>query len=41
VTVEKIMSARAQQPFTTLDELLEREVMNSGQLEDIRDLVTL
>jgi competence protein ComEA len=41
VTVEKIMAARAQQPFTTLEELLEREVMNSGQLEDIRDLVTL
>jgi competence protein ComEA len=41
VTVQKIVAARAERPFTTLEELLERDVMNSGQLEDIRDLVTL
>jgi competence protein ComEA len=41
VTVQKIVAARAERPFTTLEELLEREVMHSGQLEDIRALVTL
>ncbi len=41
VTVQNILAARAERPFTTLEELLEREVMNSGQLEDIRDLVML
>jgi competence protein ComEA len=41
VTVQKIVAARAELPFTTLEELLEREVMHSGQLEDIRELVTL
>lgn len=41
VTVQKIVAARAEQPFATLDELVAREVINRGQLEDIRDLVTL
>jgi competence protein ComEA len=41
VTVQKIVAARQERPFTTLDELVEREVMNRGQLDDIRDLVTL
>jgi competence protein ComEA len=41
VTVQKIVAARQERPFATLDELLERGVMHSGQLEDIRDLVTL
>ena len=41
VTVQKIVAARAEQPFVTLDELVAREVINRGQLEDIRDLVTL
>jgi competence protein ComEA len=41
VTVQKILAARAERPFATLEELLERDVMNSGQLEDIRSLVTL
>ena len=41
VTVQKIVAARTERPFTTLEELLERDVMHSGQLEDIRDLVTL
>jgi competence protein ComEA len=41
VTVEKILAARQERPFATLEELVERDVMHSGQLEDIRDLVTL
>jgi competence protein ComEA len=41
VTVEKILAERQERPFATLEELVEREVMHSGQLEDIRDLVTL
>ncbi len=41
VTVQKIVAARQEQPFTMLEELVERDVMHSGQLEDIRDLVTL
>ena len=41
VTVQKIVAARTERPFATLEELLEREVMHSGQLEDIRNLVTL
>jgi len=41
VTVQKIVAARAERPFATLDELIERDVMNRGQLDDIRDLVTL
>ena len=40
VTVQKIVAARAEKPFTTLDEMVEREVIDRGQLEDIRDLVT-
>jgi competence protein ComEA len=40
VTVQKIVAARAEQPFATLEEMLEREVIDRGQLEDIRDLVT-
>lgn len=41
VTVQKIVAARQEQPFATLEELVERKVMNNGQLEKIRDLVTL
>lgn len=41
VTVQKIVAARAERPFTTLDELVERKVMNRGQLDGIRDLVTI
>lgn len=40
VTVQKIVAGRAEQPFTTLEEMVEREVIDRGQLEDIRDLVT-
>jgi competence protein ComEA len=41
VTVQKIVAARDERAFVTLDELIERDVMNRGQLDDIRDLVTL
>ena len=41
VTAQKILAARGEQPFETLDELVDRKVMNRGQLDDIRDLVTL
>lgn len=41
VTVQKIVAARQERPFTTLEELVERDVMNRGQLDDIRDLVTI
>lgn len=41
VTVEKIMAARLERPFATLDELVDRKVLNRGQLDDIRDLVTV
>jgi competence protein ComEA len=41
VTVQKIVAARQERPFATLEELVEREVMNRGQLDDIRDLVTI
>jgi competence protein ComEA len=41
VTVQKIVAARAERPFGSLDELVERKVLNRGQLDDIRDLVTL
>jgi competence protein ComEA len=41
VTVQKIVAARAEQPFDSLEELVERKVLNRGQLDDIRDLVTL
>jgi competence protein ComEA len=41
VTVQKIVAARAEHPFMTLDELVERGVLDRGQIEDVRDLVTL
>jgi competence protein ComEA len=41
VTVQKIVAARAERPFGSLEELVERKVLNRGQLDDIRDLVTL
>jgi competence protein ComEA len=40
VTVQKIVAARAEQPFATLDEMVERGVLDRGQVEDVRDLVT-
>jgi competence protein ComEA len=41
VTVQKIVAARQEQPFRTLDELVERKVLTSSQLTKIRDLVTV
>jgi competence protein ComEA len=41
VTVQKIVAARAERPFSSLDELVERKVLNRGQLDGIRDLVTV
>lgn len=41
VTAEKIIAARAEQPFATLDELVTREVLTARQLEQIADLVTV
>jgi competence protein ComEA len=41
VTAEKIITARDEQPFATLDELVSRDVLTARQLEDISDLVTV
>jgi competence protein ComEA len=41
VTVQKIVAARQEQPFRTLEELVERKVLTNAQLTKIRDLVTL
>jgi competence protein ComEA len=41
VTVQKIVAARGEAPFASLDELVERKVMNRGQLDEIRDLVAV
>lgn len=41
VTVQKIVAARTEQPFSSLEELVTREVMTNAQLDKIRDLVTL
>lgn len=40
VTVEKIMAARAERPFMSLEDAVERGVIHNGQLEDIRGLAT-
>jgi competence protein ComEA len=41
VTAEKIIAARGEQPFATLEELVSRDVLTARQLEDIADLVTV
>ena len=41
VTVQKIVAARSNQPFGSLDELVTRKVLTNAQLDKIRDLVTL
>jgi competence protein ComEA len=40
VTVQKIVAARQEQPFTSLDDALQRGVIHRGQLEDIQGLAT-
>jgi len=41
VTAGKIITARTEQPFATLDELVSRKVLTARQLEQIADLVTV
>jgi competence protein ComEA len=41
VTVDKIIAARQQAPFSSLDDAVARDVMNAGQLDKIRDLATV
>jgi competence protein ComEA len=41
VTVQKIVAARAEQAFASLEELVTRKVLTNSQLDKIRDLVTL
>jgi competence protein ComEA len=40
VTVQKIVAARQERPFASLEDAVERGVLNRGQLEDIRDAAT-
>lgn len=40
VTVQKIVAARQEQPFASLDDAVQRGVINRGQLEDIQALAT-
>ncbi len=40
VTVQKIVAARQEKPFASLDDAVQRGVLNNGQLEKIRDLAT-
>ena len=40
VTVQKIVAARSERPFTSLEDAVERGVLNRGQLEEIRDAAT-
>ena len=41
VTVQKIVAARTERPFASLDETVQRAVLNNGQLDKIRDLATV
>ena len=40
VTVQKIVAARQEQPFASLDDAVQRGVLNRGQLEDIQGIAT-
>ena len=40
VTVQKIVAARQERPFASLEDAVERGVINRGQLEEIRDAAT-
>ena len=41
VTVQKIVAARSEQPFASLEEMVTRKILTSAQVDKIRDLVTL
>lgn len=41
VTVQKIVAARSEQPFASLEEMVTRKVLTTAQADKIRDLVTL
>lgn len=41
VTVQKIVAARTEQPFSSLEEMVTRKVLTNAQVDKIRDLVTL
>ncbi len=41
VTVQKIIAARTEKPFGSVDELVTRKVLTKAQLDKIRDLVTV
>jgi len=41
VTVQKIVAARTEQPFTSLEEMVTRKVLTNAQVDKIRDLVTV
>ena len=40
VTVQKIVAARQERPFASLDDAVTRGVIHRGQLEDIRGVAT-
>lgn len=40
VTVQKIVAARQESPFASLEEAVERGVINRGQLEDLQGIAT-
>ncbi|HEY6608469.1 MAG TPA: helix-hairpin-helix domain-containing protein [Candidatus Limnocylindria bacterium] len=40
VTVQKIVAARQERPFSSLQDMVDRGVIHNGQLEDITDLAT-
>jgi DNA uptake protein ComE-like DNA-binding protein len=40
VTVEKIIAAREERPFSSLQDAVDRGVIHNGQLEDIEGLAT-